>query len=719
MRQRKPDSPALSADRLRRLVQAGILAIAALACAGAPGFSQSPKPAPAEETSPRVRLLLDLLADDEVQKWVERQRAAEKAKPPAPSGETGISGALGTRLRELHAMMTALVSAVPTVPTELARAAGRLQSDMSGHGLVRAVLLVVAFVAIGGLAEWALLIATRGALRIDRAAAPGSVRQRLQAVGVRLATGLIRVAAFTAGSVGAFLALHWPPLLHAVVLEFLLAVVALRLVIVIGRLLFAPQDPELRILPLAPAAAAHWHRRMVTLAAWFVFGLATVEAALSLGVPEPAVRVFGLALAIGLLVIGFEMIWRRPAELAGRSRATRYKQNWLLCLYFAVLWTLRLLGMFGTFWLLLVLGVVPAAIGATKRAIDHLLRPAAQTTETTPISNLYRVGLERGLRAAWIVGGALLLAHVWNVDMIEMAASDGVSTRLLRGALTAVVIVLVADFGWQILRVLIDDRLAAAHRTTTPNTEEARRAARARTLLPIAKNVLFIILLVMAVLMALASLGVEIGPLIAGAGVVGVAVGFGAQTLVRDVFSGMFYLMDDAFRVGEYIQSGNYKGTVESFSLRSIKLRHQRGAVYTVPFGVLGAIQNMSRDWVIEKMMIGITYDSDIDLAKKLIKQVGKDLAAIPEFKESILEPLKMQGVENFGDFAIQIRLKMKTRPGEQFMIKRRALAMIKKAFDENGIRFAYPTVQVAGGEANAAAAQAMLKAAQPPAVAT
>jgi small-conductance mechanosensitive channel len=134
---------------------------------------------------------------------------------------------------------------------------------------------------------------------------------------------------------------------------------------------------------------------------------------------------------------------------------------------------------------------------------------------------------------------------------------------------------------------------------------------------------------------------------------------------------------------------------------------------------VLGAIQNMSRDWVIEKMMIGITYDSDIDVAKKLIKQVGKDLAAIPEFKESILEPLKMQGVENFGDFAIQIRLKMKTRPGEQFMIKRRALAMIKKAFDENGIRFAYPTVQVAGGEANAAAAQAMLKAAQPPAVAT
>ena len=110
---------------------------------------------------------------------------------------------------------------------------------------------------------------------------------------------------------------------------------------------------------------------------------------------------------------------------------------------------------------------------------------------------------------------------------------------------------------------------------------------------------------VLAGLMALSALGVEIGPLIAGAGVVGVAVGFGAQTLVKDVISGIFYLLDDAFRVGEYIQSGSYKGTVESFSLRSVKLRHHRGPVYTVPFGELGAVQNMSRDWVIDKFQIG------------------------------------------------------------------------------------------------------------------
>ena len=127
-----------------------------------------------------------------------------------------------------------------------------------------------------------------------------------------------------------------------------------------------------------------------------------------------------------------------------------------------------------------------------------------------------------------------------------------------------------------------------------------------------------------------------------------------------------------------------------------------------MPFGELGAVQNMSRDWVIDKMMVGITYDSDLDKARKIIKQIGKELAADPEFAPHIIEPLKMQGVEQFGDYAIQIRIKMMTKPNEQFTIRRKALAMIKKAFDANGIHFATPTVQVAGGEPAAAAQQAL-----------
>ena len=175
-------------------------------------------------------------------------------------------------------------------------------------------------------------------------------------------------------------------------------------------------------------------------------------------------------------------------------------------------------------------------------------------------------------------------------------------------------------------KAAVDTKLADAV-VAEPGTDAAIRQARLRTLLPIFRNILFVVIAVLAGLMALSALGVEIGPLIAGAGVVGVAVGFGAQTLVKDVISGIFYLLDDAFRVGEYIQSGSYKGTVESFSLRSVKLRHHRGPVYTVPFGELGAVQNMSRDWVIDKFRSGSPTTRDLEKARKLIKTIGQELA--------------------------------------------------------------------------------------------
>jgi len=265
----------------------------------------------------------------------------------------------------------------------------------------------------------------------------------------------------------------------------------------------------------------------------------------------------------------------------------------------------------------------------------------------------------------------------------------------VRGAVQALAIVLVADLAWTVAASLIDQKLAGGAAN-----------ARLQTLLPIVRTTLAVVLVVMTILMALSALGVQVGPLLASAGVVGIAVGFGSQQLVRDLFAKFSYLMDDAFRVGEYIESGNFKGNVEYLGGRSIRLRHHRGAIFTIPYGQLGAVKNSSRDWVIDKMTIGVAYDTDLDKAKKIIKKIGQSLAENPEFAPHILEPLKMQGVEQFGEHAIQLRIKMMTKPNQQFTIRRRAYAMINKAFAENGIRFARPTVQVASpGEAAAAAA--------------
>jgi small-conductance mechanosensitive channel len=363
------------------------------------------------------------------------------------------------------------------------------------------------------------------------------------------------------------------------------------------------------------------------------------------------------------------------------------------------------------FWLVTIAIALPMTIRLTQRSVNHILRPpgiadpaASPDSVTNAVPNspsLLAVGLERGARATMIIAAAILLSYVWGIDLIELSGRDTLSTRLLRGALSAIVIVLIADFAWHLIRAAIDRKLTQTLDPADPDSEQARRQSRLRTLLPILRNVLFIVLIVMAGLMTLSAMGIEIGPLIAGAGVVGVAIGFGAQTLVKDIISGMFYLLDDAFRIGEYIQSGSYRGTVESFSLRSIKLRHHRGPLYTVPFGSLGAVQNMSRDWVIDKLTVSVTYDTDLAAVKKIIKRVGAELAADAEFAPQIIETLKMQGVEEFGEFAVQIRMKMMTKPGEQFVIRRRAYALIKSAFENNGIKFAFPTVHVAGGPTN------------------
>ena len=146
---------------------------------------------------------------------------------------------------------------------------------------------------------------------------------------------------------------------------------------------------------------------------------------------------------------------------------------------------------------------------------------------------------------------------------------------------------------------------------------------------------------------------------------------------------------------------------VEGFSLSLIKLRHHRGPVYTVPFGMLGAVQNLSRDWVIDKVTVGVTYDTDLDLVKKVVKQVSREIMADPELAKNIIQPLKSQGVAAMGDFAIQVRMKFMAKPGEQFIVRRVIYDKIKKAFDANGIKFAFPTVTVAGGEQDQLAAVA------------
>jgi small-conductance mechanosensitive channel len=203
------------------------------------------------------------------------------------------------------------------------------------------------------------------------------------------------------------------------------------------------------------------------------------------------------------------------------------------------------------------------------------------------------------------------------------------------------------------------------------------------------------VLSVLVSLIVLSSIGVNIGPLIAGAGVVGLAIGFGAQTLVRDIIAGVFFLIDDSFRLGDYVESTGVKGTVEQISLRSIKLRHPRGMVFTVPFGNLKSITNFSRDYTITKLEIRVGFDTDLEKVRKIIKKLNKALRKDAEFNRVMLSDLKSMGIKEFDDSAMIVRVKFKTLPGEQFIIKKEVYRMIREEFQAAGIDFASRNVTV------------------------
>jgi moderate conductance mechanosensitive channel len=307
--------------------------------------------------------------------------------------------------------------------------------------------------------------------------------------------------------------------------------------------------------------------------------------------------------------------------------------------------------------------------------------------------------IRRTLRIVIVVGAATTFVWLWGIDLERLATLGG---WWLAAAINVALTALVSYGVWQLIRAVIDRRLEAEQPQTQPadaardgEGEGGEGATRAATLLPLLRTFALATIAIMAVLTALSGLGVNIVPLLAGAGVVGIAIGFGAQALVRDIFSGIFFLIDDAFRMGEYIDIGDAKGTVEKISIRSFQLRHQNGPLNTVPFGGIKRLTNYSRDWVIMKLPLRLTYDTDVERVRKLIKKLGQELLEDPELGPKFLAPLKSQGVIEMDDSAMIMRVKFTTRPGDQFAVRKKVFAHIRDLFEKEKIKFAHREVTV------------------------
>jgi len=303
-------------------------------------------------------------------------------------------------------------------------------------------------------------------------------------------------------------------------------------------------------------------------------------------------------------------------------------------------------------------------------------------------------GLARRVAAilAFVAGFSAFLS-MWqpNTDMM----TESLPSRTL----DVIVILFIGYIIYDAFRIWIDQKIAEEQGDEEPvelgDEGGGSSATRLATLLPLFKNVVLIVIALSILLIILMELGVNVGPLFAGAGIVGVAIGFGSQSLVRDIFSGAFFLFDDAFRKGEYIEVGEVKGTVENISVRSFQLRHHLGKLHTIPFGEIQVLSNYSRDWVMMKLPLRVTYDTDVDHVRKLIKKLGQQLLEDPIIGPDFLQPLKSQGVIEMQDSAMIIRVKFMTKPGDQWVIRKRVFQEIRALFEANGIKFAHREVTV------------------------
>lgn len=353
--------------------------------------------------------------------------------------------------------------------------------------------------------------------------------------------------------------------------------------------------------------------------------------------------------------------------------------------------------------LLLVAPMCDTLIRATVRLMVPQMRgtgPAAQAAFDEAWRGMVRI-------ARVIVFGSiiLVLSRLWGVSLVSLAQA-GAGARLGERIVVALMVLIAGYILLEVVRLLVNRRLANEQSVVTPGEiaemdergpVAAGGSTRLGTILPPISWTLQAAILVITVLTALGHLGINVTALLAGAGVAGIAVGFGAQKLVADVVSGVFFLMDDAFRINEYIAAGGNEGTVEKIALQSMHLRQSDGALNCIPYSNIDSVTNFSRDWGVAKLTFTVPFDTNIETVRKIFKRIGQDLAVNPEYQDAFLQPFKFKGVGEVNDVGIVVRGKFMFKPelAKQFLIRREIYTRVQADFARAGIQFARREVRV------------------------
>ncbi len=543
-----------------------------------------------------------------------------------------------------------------------------------------------------------------------------TVGERLLAAAVALLLGIVPVAAFAAGSFVALSAAALPQTAAELVLAVVYASSTARLVMLAVRAGLAPDAAGARLAPLDDASAAGllaWLRRLVLAV---VYGWLVCEIARVFALPPAPYRLLVDLVGLTVLAVAVSMVLRNRTTVRNRLRGNgegvraRLADIWhvVAVAYLAavfLVWAAAVEGGFAyvgaaSAWTVATVAAARLADLGVLRLVEAATRWEVRADSRLPgvkaRADRYVPVLRKCLRSAvWLIA-AIAALEAWRAPVLDLLAAP-VGERIL-GALVRIALV----FGlflvlWEALCLAIERYLDARDEDGNP----MERSGRARTLLPLLRRASAVLLLTVGGLTAASELGIDIAPLLAGVGIAGLAIGFGAQTLVKDVITGLFIVMEDQVAVGEYVSVAGHSGIVEALSIRTIRLRDVSGTVHVVPFGEVGTVENLTRDYSYAVIDAGVGYGEDTDRVSDVLREIAAGMEGDDSWRHRVIPPFEVFGVQELGDSAVVVRCRFKTPPMQQWAVAREFRRRMKKRFDELGIEIPFPhrTVYFGGGK--------------------
>ncbi|MFM0044208.1 mechanosensitive ion channel family protein [Paraburkholderia sediminicola] len=285
-----------------------------------------------------------------------------------------------------------------------------------------------------------------------------------------------------------------------------------------------------------------------------------------------------------------------------------------------------------------------------------------------------------------------LAARLWGVSLAEVV-EENVAARGIAHAVTAIIATVFVSW---LLWILVDTAITETLNPGGPRNKSRNPSMRARTMLPLLRNVLLVTIMTIAGIVTAANLGINVTPLLAGAGVIGLAIGFGAQSLVTDLITGLFIIIEDTISVGDWIDvDGGHAGTVEHLSIRTVRLRDGQGAIHAIPFSQIKIVKNLSRDFAYAVFEVRMSFSTDVDQITQLIREVGADLMADFRYRREMLGPIEVWGLDRFDPNWMVVKGQIKTRPLQQWSVARAFNLRLKRKMDEAGIEIPVPQMRV------------------------